>query len=151
MAIKEILKVNRKTFINPRAWLGYDYVKQQTLGIWGAVKGVFNRNIEVGKDETFEQAKQRLNLTDEEINTIGQNYFLYALFYALLGIVILCFAVYLLVSASLAGFMIAVSLSVFLFGQAFRNHFWSFQIKYRKLGCTFEEWRSGKPNDEGKA
>ncbi|MHB1946837.1 MAG: type IVB secretion system protein IcmV [Gammaproteobacteria bacterium] len=151
MAIKEILKVNRKTFFNPRAWLGYDYVKAQSLGLFGTIKLLFGAKIEEGpQDETFEQAKQRLNLTDEDIATTEMNYLLLTAFYASVGFVIVCAAFYLLITdASYAAFILALALSTVLFGQAFRSHFWYFQIKSRKLGCTFDEWRKGISNKEG--
>jgi len=31
MALKDVVKVSRKTFFNPRAWVGYDQVKTSTL------------------------------------------------------------------------------------------------------------------------
>jgi len=151
MAIKEILKVNRKTFFDPRAWLGYDYVKNQTLGLFGAFKTLFGTTIPTGvQEETFEEAKQRLNLTDKDIESTEMNYLLFTAFYASVGFVFVCVAFYFLISeAAFAAFVLALALSLVLFGQAFRSHFWYFQIKNRKLGCTFDEWRKGSPSNEG--
>lgn len=152
MAIKEILKVNRKTFFNPRAWLSYDTVKEQTLLVWTLVKQIFVTPT-AENPETFEEAQARLGLTDEEIATTGQTYLAFALFYALVTVAIFAVAIYFIVDHSFAGFILAVAITVFMGGQAFQNHFLYFQIKHRKLGCTYEEWRHGKtnPKDEGSA
>lgn len=149
MAIKDVLKVNRKTFINPRAWLGYDLLKQQSQTLYETVRGVFTgAALPDAPAETFEQAKTRLNLTEEDIQTSGQNYLMFAILYAGIGLVTIGFGIYLLVGLFISGFIISLSLAAFLFGQAFRNHFWYFQIKNRKLGCTLEEWRSGSVKHE---
>jgi intracellular multiplication protein IcmV len=45
---------------------------------------------------------------------------------------------------SLAGFFLLLTVTALLFANAFRFHFWAFQISQRKLGCTLAEWRRGK-------
>ena len=55
------------------------------------------------------------------------------------------FSLYLLFSGFLLSCLLAIAVSILSLSQAFRYHFWYFQIKHRKLGCTFEEWREGKP------
>lgn len=150
MAIKEILKVNRKTFFNPRAWLSYDTIKEQTLAVWALIKQIFVTPV-AENPETFEEAQARLGLTNEEIATTGQTYLGFAIFYALVAVAIFAVAIYFIVHLAFAGFILALAITIFMGGQAFQNHFLYFQIKHRKLGCTYEEWRSGKPKDEGPA
>lgn len=148
MALKDVVKINRKTFFDPRAWLGYDDVKQQTGLAWNIVKQAFVTP-EPGTPETFEEAKDRLSLNEDDIKTASDNYFLFALIFLAAGAVVFCFSLYLLFTGSFSGFLLAFALSVFLFGQTFRNHFLYFQIKHRKLGCTYEEWRKGRLDNEG--
>jgi len=33
-----------------------------------------------------------------------------------------------------------VALTLYVLTQAFRYHFWLFQLRNRKLGCTLSEW-----------
>jgi intracellular multiplication protein IcmV len=141
MAIRDVFKVSRKTFFNPRAWLGYDSIKDQTRTISSFIKDAATVQQPEHK-ETFEQALQRLNLNEETIKVAARNYYYYALFFLALAILDFLYGFYLLFSeGSILGFILALAVCALLLAQAFRNHFWYFQIKSRRLGCTFQEWR----------
>jgi intracellular multiplication protein IcmV len=144
MAIKDVFKVNRKTFFDPRTWLGYDFVKENTRTLWGAFRDVFSpAKIAPLQGETFEEAVKRLALSEPTIHEIGQTYCGYAIFFLVLAIGVAAFSLYLLVDGYLLDFFIGLAVTSLLLSQAFKNHFWYFQIKHRKLGCTFAEWRRG--------
>jgi len=143
---KAVLKVNRKTFINPRAWLGYDALKDQTTTLISLIKSLF-ASPRSRRKESYDEAMQRLKLTDEEVQQTGVNYHRFAILYLFLFLLILVASFSLLIiEKSFLGLLLGLAVSVFLLAQAFQNHFWYFQIKNRKLGCTFEEWRNGKLN-----
>jgi intracellular multiplication protein IcmV len=148
MAIKDIFKVSRKTFFNPGAWLGWDIIKAGNEAFFATLRGVFlPPPIEVGEKETFEEALKKYNISEEELARISHNYFLFAIFFLCLAIGVLAFGFYLIFTGGhFTGLIIALAITIFLTGQAFSYHFWYFQIKHRKLGCTFEEWRRGKPD-----
>lgn len=144
MAIRDIFRVNFSTFVNPKAWLGWDTIKQQTLLVIALFRAIFIPS-PAANQESFEEAQKRFNLKEVEVEQIGKTYFQYALLFMAAGFLGLILAIYLLISAgTFAGFILAISFSAYLFAQAFRNHFWYFQIKNRKLGCTYEEWWQGK-------
>lgn len=146
MAIKDIFKISRKTFFNPRAWLGYDELKSSTKIIAGLAKEAFTPAKPI-RQETFEQAMVRLKISEADLASTKQSYFLYACGFALIGICIFIASIYYLFHHhSLSGFILGLAVTVFAFAQAFRFHFWYFEIKHRKLGCTFDEWRRGKPD-----
>lgn len=150
MALKDIVKVNRKTFFNPSAWLGYDFLKAQTLYLYGFMKNVIVRpDITPEREESFDEAVKRLNLTEQSINETKQSYFVYAMGFLVLALMTFLFGFYLLFAqGTWAGWILSLAVTALLLSQAFRFHFWYFQIKYRKLGCTFEEWKQGKPFDK---
>jgi intracellular multiplication protein IcmV len=149
MALKEIVKVNRKTFFNPSAWLGYDFLKAQTLFIYGLFKQVFAKPTPE-HEETFEQAVKRLHLSEKAIHETQQSYFLYAMGFLILSVLTIIFGFYLLlVHATLAGWILSLPVAALLLSQAFRYHFWYFQMKHRKLGCTFKEWKQGTFGKKG--
>ncbi len=141
MAIKDVFKVSRKTFINPRAWLGYDSLKNHTQTIKTLVKDAATvRKPEV--TETFDEAIERLGLKKEDLNSTEKTYFIYALLFFVLAVADFIYGVYLLFfHVAFLGFILALAVCVLLLSQAFRYHFWVYQIQQRKLGCTFEEWR----------
>jgi intracellular multiplication protein IcmV len=152
MAVKDVLKVSRKTFFNPKGWLGYDTLKESTQGFLGIMRGVFKQKPPLAADqaETFNEAVARLNLTEKNIEDLKFTYFSYALLFFLMAIGILVYSGWLLMHLYIYSFLIGLAIVVFLLGQTFRFHFLYFQIKHRKLGCTFEEWKKGKiDNSEG--
>ncbi len=87
---------------------------------------------------------KRLKLNEEDIEQTGQSYLLFALIFMFCGLFALIFSFYLLFHhVSISGFVIGIAVSAMFLTQAFRYHFWFFQIKHRKLGCTFQEWLQG--------
>lgn len=150
MPIKDILKVSRKTFFDPRGWLGYDTLKNQTQATWRFLKEAFTPT-QVVREETFEQAMEQMKVTEADIQKISLNYLSYAIFFAALAVPMFFYGFFLLIHyRTFGGWMLSMAVTALLLAQAFRFHFWHFQIKYRKLGCTFAEWRSGKPFDQDK-
>ena len=53
---------------------------------------------------------------------------------------------------SIKAFIVSLVVMLIALVLAFRYHFWYFQIKQRKLGCTFNEWyrriNRGERNEE---
>jgi intracellular multiplication protein IcmV len=145
---KQVLKVNRKTFFNPRGWLGYDQLKAQTLFLFAYLKQLF---IPAKPDriETFEEAVARLNLSEADIKEMRETYFYYSvLFLAIAVVAFLSSFYFIIVHGSFSGWLLTMAVSALLGAQAFRYNFWYFQIKNRKLGCTYKEWIQGKTNSE---
>lgn len=146
MTVKDVFKVSRKTFFNPRGWIGYDNLKEQSKSIWGIVKPLFTSRKPV-KEESFDQAMQRLRLTEQDIAVRKKNCWLLSRIFLGLGIVAFILGIYLVITAGTwHGLVLSLAVSALFMSQAFRYHFWHFQIKHRKLGCTFSEWKSGKIN-----
>lgn len=146
MAVKDIFKVSRKTFFNPRAWLDYDGLKSQTTMLWGTLKRVFTL-AKPERQETYEEAMQRFGLSEAEAQERGQLYLAYAYFFLLFATSSIISGFYLLFHhKTISGWLLAIAVTALFLSQAFRYHFWYFQIKHRKLGCTLQEWRQGKVN-----
>ena len=141
MAIKDVFKVNRKTFLDPAAWLGYSTVKDSILTTWNLMRSQFIVP-EPTITETFDQAMTRLNLTEEDIVDRKNQYYFYAAIFLGLAFISFIFAFILLFrERTFAGFCLGLAVTALFSSQAFRYHFWYFQIKQRRLGCTFEEWK----------
>ena len=147
MALKDVFKLDRKTFFNPSGWIGYDTVKQTNATIWSILRSIFFPPTPE-HPETFAESVARQHLTEEDIQNAEQRYLLLAYIFLVLGSVafVMCFY-FLIYHETLAGCLLAISTAALFFSQAFKYHFWYFQIKFRKLGCTFKEWRRGKPFD----
>ncbi len=151
MPLKDTVKVSRKTFFNPSGWLGYEMLKTQFKISWSVIKNLYTPPA-AGRTETFEQATERFNLTDKQVESISKKFLEYTIIFVICGILTFLFSAYLLFRhASFAGLIIGIATTAVFFAYAFRYSFWRFEIKHRRLGCTFEEWWNGKPmNKEDK-
>ncbi len=150
MAILDVFKVSFRTFFNPKAWIGTTNLRATTGVIWGITKGLFVAP-EAERTETFEDAIDRLHLKKEELEKRKNTFLTYSvLFVMLAGFSFATSFVLALQYHSFYGWLFSILVTLLFLSQAFRYHFWFFQIKHRKLGCTFQEWWQGKPNSEGK-
>lgn len=141
MAIRDIFKVSRKTFINPAGWIDYEGLKTQNRTIITVIKSLYTPQ-KAERSETFEQAMTRLQITDADVQSLASRYSLFALMFALLGIAVFGYAFYLLFAhVSFLGFILGLSVSGLFFAYGFKYDFWALQMKRRELGLTFEEWK----------
>lgn len=60
--------------------------------------------------------------------------------FLILSVLIFSYAVYALFAGEWPNALIGTALTCLLLAQAFRYHFWLFQIHRGKLGCTWQEW-----------
>ena len=128
----------------PIGWLGgeIDEVKNSTRTIANSVKRLFVRDVPE-RSETFEEAMTRLGLSEEDVRHTIRNYSIYAMIFLLLGIALFAYAFYLLFAHfTITGWLIALAATGFCLVQFFRYDFWVFQMKQRRLGITFNEWKS---------
>lgn len=150
MAIRDLFKVSRKTFIDPRGWLGYDELKAYNRIIVTDLKQAMTPD-KPDRVETFKEAIDRLGLTEADLEETSKRYLTYTVIFVILAAIAFATGFYLLlVHGTISGWILAFVCTVLLLVQAFRFHFWHFQMKYRKLGCTFSEWWRGKPDDINK-
>ncbi len=146
MAIRDAFKVSFKTFFNPRAWLGYDSLKEQTR----TIKTILKTATTVQKPETaesFDEAMQRLDMTENDVRVTSRIYLCYTFIFLVLAVLDFIYGCYLLFHhGTFLGMVLALAVCALLLAQAFRYHFWYFQIKSRRLGCTIQEWRQSLLN-----
>jgi intracellular multiplication protein IcmV len=141
MAIKDVVKVSRKTFINPRAWFGYDAVKAQTKTIASIIKPIATPDKPV-REETFKAATKRLELETRDLEITYNAYLTYAYLFLSLSLFSFTYGIYLILyHGTFLGLVLTLAVTGLFISQAFKYHFWAFQIKKAKLGCTFKEWR----------
>jgi intracellular multiplication protein IcmV len=122
-----------------RAWTDYDRVKENSSYIYEGVKK-FTEVQQADKKETFEEALKRLNISEHDLDLKQKALFRLSILMLCIGLAVFFYALFKLwyeqwFALFLCSIVIALSLSL-----SFRYHFWHFQIKHRKLGCTFEDW-----------
>jgi intracellular multiplication protein IcmV len=139
MKITRAIKRTVKPFVDVKTWVGYDQAKQNASSIIELFKGLFKKSESPAK-ETFEEAVQRLGLTEESLEERKKNFIFLTLFYFCIALGLLAYAIYLGFQGSYHGAIACFSIMFIAWAQTFRYHFWLFQLKQRKLGCTFQEW-----------
>lgn len=124
-----------------RRGLGLGELKKSYSSLASDAKEMFthDKTKNVAK-ETFEEAQERLQLTEEVLAQRKKNLWFTAMFYAGIGVVIFIYTLYLLFSGVLLGSFIGLVLTAMALGLSFRDHFWYTQIKQRRLGLSVKEW-----------
>jgi hypothetical protein len=149
MAVRDFFKFSRKTFIDPTGWIDLDKLKVQNRTLWDVLSALFSIPKPV-QEETFEEAINRLGLTEADVDGIRKNYRTYAFLFLMIGLITFFYTFYILFAyASYTGFIIGMAVAALFFSQAFRYDFWSFQIRRRQLGATFTEWKNSILGDKG--
>lgn len=149
MAIRDIFKVTRKTFINPAGWIDYNALKEYNRTIWDVLRNLFTSPQPV-REESFEAAMERLKLSEKDVKSIINNYQIYCYIFLALGLLLFLYAFYILFHhGSFTGWLLGLSASALFFSQAFRYSFWSLQMEKRKLGLTFAEWKNHVLGEKG--
>lgn len=150
MAIRDYFKVSRKTFVNPSGWVGWDSLKAQTSVLRDGLKSAFTV-AKPQREETFEEATKRLELTEDDIKNTIFNYRLTALSFLILAILAFAYAFFLLFRhGTITGWLLGFAVSALFGSQAFKYDFWAFQMRRRQLGLTFTDWKRSILGETGR-
>lgn len=126
-------------FFNFPKWLNWEAIKGQTDMLVCYAKNTFTIQSKAAS-ETFEEAVERLGLTEERLQSQARAFFRLSIFCVAIGAVILSYSFYLIFSGLFLSSLLGLALTGLCLALAFRYHFWYFQITRRKLGTTFTEW-----------
>ncbi|KTD71376.1 type IVB secretion system protein IcmV [Legionella tucsonensis] len=125
--------------INVRRWFDWERMKAFTLYLGNGFIRLFVPQKKV-EGESFNDAVRLLNLSDESILIKQKSLFRLSIIMVLAALLILGYAGYQLFFGSIKAFIVSLIVTLIALVLAFRYHFWYYQIKNRKLGCTFNEW-----------
>lgn len=126
-------------------WISWDYLSESADNF----KVILFDSIIPKKatySETFEEALVRLELTEADLAKRKKEFTQLFYFFIVLSVFIIGYGLYLAISGTMITALIAFCLSIYTLAQAFRFHFWLFQLKNRKLGCTVKEWMNAAVN-----
>lgn len=134
----KIVNLFKKIF-NVRAWADWDRMKRLTLSIFSSSKRLFIID-EATTKETFLQAQKRLHLSASQLLARQQGLSRLAYLMLVMAIGLLGYAFYQAIYGSIQAMVVSLVVMGIALVLAFRYHFWSFQIRQRKLGCSVREW-----------
>jgi intracellular multiplication protein IcmV len=90
--------------------------------------------------KSFDAVIDRDGLTPAWLNQQSQHYKNIALLFVGLAAILFIYSLVLIYLGNWMGLCISAALIVYAFSQAFRFHFWHYQILKRSLDCTPKEW-----------
>ena len=124
-----------------RFWLDTDRLKGFSIYIQEMFSKLFVLQSQQA-DESFLVVKERLKLDDAALLKRQKKLFSLSLFMLFLAFLILGYIFYQAVYGSFVGVILSVVVMLIALALAFRYHFWYFQLKRKKLGCSLREWFS---------
>ena len=120
-------------------WVDFTSLQNSTCYFWERAKSLFSIKT-AEHPESFEEAIDRMALSPETIVKQSERFLRLALFFVLMTMALVIYAIVLYRLKNWTGMGICLSLSLYALSLAFRFHFWHFQISQKKLGCDVWEW-----------
>ncbi len=139
--VRKIFKISRKTFLYPSAWIDLNGLINQNSYLYTTLKNTFSAPTG-DKPETFEEVVKRQGLTEKDLKEGAATYRALAIVFVILGLISLVYAFKLILnSSSILGMILGLAVTALFLAQAFRYDFWALQMRERRLGLTFQDWK----------
>lgn len=91
-------------------------------------------------EESFEEALVRLNLTEDDVQSRIKEFSRLAMIFMIMAVLSFIYSTYNAAMGSISGFLLGFIVTLIVLCRVFYFHFWLFQLKQRKLGCSVKEW-----------
>lgn len=126
---------------NVKRWLDVDGLKRNGETVGGLYKDVFkNKKNDDEFKGSFKDTMQHFGLSEDDIKK-RMRQALYMVYGCLaISLVLFIYMLHLFMHGFVIAGMVCFMLDFLLWSYAFREHFNYFQMKKRKLGCSFKEW-----------
>jgi intracellular multiplication protein IcmV len=144
--IKSFFGFIGRHFFNVRRWVSYDFLKGSAVNVYSSAKTVF-KGPTLEKPESFDEALKRLALSETDLKNRYNSFRNTFIVFLVISIALLVYTLYLFYHGIFMGGILSLAVTALVGMHAFKYHFWMFQIKHRKLGCTLNEWTSNKINN----
>ncbi len=129
-----------KKIFNLRAWSDFDRLRAGQKYISSTASRFFVLQSETVATESFDEAKVRLKLTDADLLSRQKGLLRLTIVMLIMAIIVFVYSMYHVIKARYPSALLSFAVSLLASALAFRYHFWYFQFKQRKLGCTVKEW-----------
>lgn len=133
-------KASVKFLFNIPAWFGADAIGEGAGWIGQLARKVFFRSATPGEIEDFAVVVKRLGVDERGLEEQQKRFVKVSWVFFVLAIFDLFYVAYLWSRASFLVIFGAMIVCALFLIQAYSYSFWVFQIKQRKLGCTFKAW-----------
>lgn len=128
-----------KSVFNVREWSDWDRTKSGTNWLVETINKLFVPQQQTA-EENFDEAMVRLKINEEDLENRKKSLLNVAILMAVFAFLIFLYAVYQLIYLNIAATILSFVVMGIALVLAFRYHFWYYQLKVRKLGCSIQEW-----------
>ncbi|MCF6764385.1 hypothetical protein L3V82_01285 [Thiotrichales bacterium 19S3-7] len=137
----------KRTRAAAKGMTDFEGIKRQQSFLYRMVKTLFK--VDKTQDPCeFEDLASR-GITDGKLrDNLATFTFLYR-FFGVIGVVVLLYTISLIYRGYQLGAIVGGAATLMFLAHAFKYHFWAFQIKSKKLGCTVGEWFNSLLGNKG--
>lgn len=135
MARKSGRKGIFRQMVDVSSWMDLQGLRDTSKNIGEAFRDLQSVRIPPER-ETFDEAMQRLNLDEDGLKRRMRQCLYTAWLYFSIGVVLFFYAFYLLIFAHTFGAVVSAILTAITLTLAYREAFWYYQMRVRKLGCS---------------
>lgn len=132
------------SLFNVRKWSDYDRVKSFTRYLGTAIKNFFLPDKAAVDDKTSEESFNKYvalhHLSEKDLEIQQKSLYRLSVWMCILALGLLGYAIYHLIFGTFRAVLVSLVVTGIALVLAFRYHFWYYQIKEKKLGCSFKEW-----------
>lgn len=143
MGVFRALKKGIGSGFRVKRWLGTGRIKDSTKTVKTLAQTVFKTETDEGlKDLDFEACLKYYKMTEADLELRMQQakkWIRFCLAGSVLAFAYLCYQIH---SGEILGSFVCFMITALMLAYAFREHFNLFQMRERRLGCTFNEWFS---------
>lgn len=144
--VVRVVKGAGNTFLNVPGWLGINSLKEPTKELIKQGKTIYSVPKSQRK-ETFEQAMERLNLTEQDLKQRKHYLHSQAFLSGAMALLVFIYGLYLLWNAYWLVSLIALGVMMLSLIKLCQARFWLTQIKKRRLGLSFKQWLFKQESD----
>ncbi len=139
MKVGRTVKNIVKPHVDATTWVDLDSLSKSITGVVALATSLVVPQ-KATYQESFEEAVARFNLSEADINKRLKQFEQIQVVFLVLILFSMSYCIYLLTKGAIPGAIVCLAVVAITFSQVFRYNFWAFQLKQRKLGCTFKEW-----------
>lgn len=122
-----------------RAWSDWDRMRSFTFYLTNGIRR-FLAPSTATKGESFEEAIKRMNIDEQTLEQRKNALFRLSVLMLLVAGFVFVYMWYQLFFGTYIAAIVSLVVTMIGLVLAFRYHFWYFQMKTRKLGCSIDEW-----------
>lgn len=141
MGFKSGMKRGFFSGLNVKRWVGMDHIKENGRTIGKLFKTVMkNGPKETTHPESFKEAMHRYNMTEKDLKARMKTAKKIITFSLVVSAAVLLYLFYLIAHHRIIPSFVCFMMIFLLLAYGFREHFNLYQMRQRRLGCSFKEY-----------